>query len=447
MSSLATIKQLIATLEEQLQQRPNDSSVKARLNQLYAERTDAEKAVIAATTPFWRAVSEMLEQKKLVKKMKIKRYEPEAEYVPPPPEDCEEEHDHETPERPEGYANPQNRGMFHNIKLEKLALRNPDAALNTAAHYDFESGFGDVRYVRKGSVVKLRLVRLLCDGLGLPHSCFAKTWTFAEWEAVAAKLVKEQVWSDDIVRADGSDFARTYKTSSLIKLLRGVFAVRTRRTGKEHPRRESLTVADDVSAVLTAWSLSEVKVTLEKGSPRKQSVKAAAEAAGTELDFNKFQAETKKLFIAENRAEFLNPKRKGMLNQAGVSEIKRLFDAKKAELNLPADFKAGVTLPQEFSVALIPYLNLYEPLPEAAGGGGGGGAAAPEQPKVGLLWHALPEQKPFKREDEENAKKKGLGRAALLVTDLEAGAVAYDADGNKMDSAKLIASTTDAESE
>jgi hypothetical protein len=103
-----------------------------------------------------------------------------------------------------------------------------------------------------------------------------------------------------------------------------------------------------------------------------------------------------------------------------VSEIKRLFDAKKAELNLPADFKAGVTLPQEFSVALIPYLNLYEPLPEAAGGGGGGGgggAAAPEQPKVGLLWHALPEQKPFKREDEENAKKKGLGRAAAFTED------------------------------
>ena len=333
------------------------------------------------------------------------------------PDGCEEEHDHETPERPEGYANPQNRGMFHNIKLEKLAVRNPDAALNTAAHYDFTSGFGDVRYVRKGYVAKLRLVRLLCDDLGLPHSCFAKTWTFAEWEAVAAKLVKEQVWSDDIVSADGSDFARTYKTSSLIKLLRGVFAVRTRRTGKDHPRRESLTVADDVSAVLTAWSLSEVKATLEKGSPRKQSVKAAAEAAGTELDFNKFQAETKTLFIAENRAEFLNPKRKGMLNQAGVSEIKRLFDAKKAELNLPADFKAGVTLPQEFSVALIPYLNLYEPLPETAGGGGGGGAAAPEQPKVGLLWHALPEQKPFKKEDEEYAKKKGLGRAAAFNED------------------------------
>jgi hypothetical protein len=82
MSSLA-IKQLIATLEEQLQQRPNDSSVKARLDKLYAERTDAEKAVIAATTA--KMQQQELEQKKLDKKMKIKRYEPEAEYVPPPP--------------------------------------------------------------------------------------------------------------------------------------------------------------------------------------------------------------------------------------------------------------------------------------------------------------------------------------------------------------------------
>ena len=82
MSTLA-IKQLIATLEEQLQQRPNDSSVKAQLNQLYAERTDAEKAAIAATTA--KMQQQELEQKKRDKKVKVKRSNPEPLAVPPPP--------------------------------------------------------------------------------------------------------------------------------------------------------------------------------------------------------------------------------------------------------------------------------------------------------------------------------------------------------------------------
>jgi hypothetical protein len=79
------VKQLIATLEEQLQQRPNDSSVKARLNQLYAERTRHDKAVIAATTVLCMQLLEQKKLGKLDKKVKVKRSNPEPLAVPPPP--------------------------------------------------------------------------------------------------------------------------------------------------------------------------------------------------------------------------------------------------------------------------------------------------------------------------------------------------------------------------
>lgn len=82
MSTLA-IKQLIATLEEKLQNSPADASVKAQLKKVYAERDAQEKVVADAAAA--KAHQKELEQKKLDKKMKIKRYEPEAEYVPPPP--------------------------------------------------------------------------------------------------------------------------------------------------------------------------------------------------------------------------------------------------------------------------------------------------------------------------------------------------------------------------
>ena len=82
MSTLA-IKQLIATLEEKLQDSPNDSAIKAQLKKLYAERDAQQQAVIDAAAA--KMHQKELEQKKLDKKMKIKRYEPEAEYVPPPP--------------------------------------------------------------------------------------------------------------------------------------------------------------------------------------------------------------------------------------------------------------------------------------------------------------------------------------------------------------------------
>jgi hypothetical protein len=82
MSTLA-IKQLIATLEEKLQNSPTDASVKAQLKKVYAERDAQEKVVADAAAA--KAHQKELEQKKLDKKMKIKRYEPEAEYVPPPP--------------------------------------------------------------------------------------------------------------------------------------------------------------------------------------------------------------------------------------------------------------------------------------------------------------------------------------------------------------------------
>lgn len=82
MTTLA-IKQLIATLEEKLQNSPNDVSVKSQLKKLYAERDDQQKAVADAAAA--KMHQEELEQKKRDKKMKIKRYEPEAEYVPPPP--------------------------------------------------------------------------------------------------------------------------------------------------------------------------------------------------------------------------------------------------------------------------------------------------------------------------------------------------------------------------
>lgn len=82
MSTLA-IKQLIATLEEKLQNSPADNAIKAQLKKVYAERDAAEKAAIDAAAA--KAHQKELDQKKLDKKMKIKRYEPEAEYVPPPP--------------------------------------------------------------------------------------------------------------------------------------------------------------------------------------------------------------------------------------------------------------------------------------------------------------------------------------------------------------------------
>ncbi len=82
MSTLA-IKQLIATLEEKLQNSPTDASVKAQLKKVYAEHDAQEKVVADAAAA--KAHQKELEQKKLDKKMKIKRYEPEAEYVPPPP--------------------------------------------------------------------------------------------------------------------------------------------------------------------------------------------------------------------------------------------------------------------------------------------------------------------------------------------------------------------------
>jgi len=79
MSSLA-IKQMIATLEEQLQAGHN---VKSQLDNLYKQRDAEQKAVVDAALAVKHQAE--IEQKKLDKKMKIKRYEPEAEYVPPPP--------------------------------------------------------------------------------------------------------------------------------------------------------------------------------------------------------------------------------------------------------------------------------------------------------------------------------------------------------------------------
>ena len=79
MSSLA-IKQLIATLEEELQSSNGNSAIKARLDKLYAQRTADAKAVADAATAS--ALQKDLEQKKRDKKMKINRIVPEA---PAPP--------------------------------------------------------------------------------------------------------------------------------------------------------------------------------------------------------------------------------------------------------------------------------------------------------------------------------------------------------------------------
>ena len=76
MSSLA-IKQMIATLEEQLQ-AGND--VKSKLDNLYKQRDAEQKAVVDAALAAEHQAE--LEQKKRDKKMKIKRYEPEVPEAP-----------------------------------------------------------------------------------------------------------------------------------------------------------------------------------------------------------------------------------------------------------------------------------------------------------------------------------------------------------------------------
>jgi len=76
MSSLA-IKQMIATLEEQLQA---GLDVKSQLDNLYKQRDAEQKAVVDAALAAEHQAE--LEQKKLDKKMKVKRYEPEVPVAP-----------------------------------------------------------------------------------------------------------------------------------------------------------------------------------------------------------------------------------------------------------------------------------------------------------------------------------------------------------------------------
>ena len=76
MSSLA-IKQMIATLEEQLQ-AGND--VKSQLDNLYKQRDAEQKVVVDAALAAEHQAE--LEQKKRDKKMKIVRYEPEVPEAP-----------------------------------------------------------------------------------------------------------------------------------------------------------------------------------------------------------------------------------------------------------------------------------------------------------------------------------------------------------------------------
>ena len=76
MSSLA-IKQMIATLEEQLQAGHN---VKSQLDNLYKQRDAEQKAVVDAALAVKHQAE--IDQKKLDKKMKIKRYEPEVPVAP-----------------------------------------------------------------------------------------------------------------------------------------------------------------------------------------------------------------------------------------------------------------------------------------------------------------------------------------------------------------------------
>ena len=76
MSSLA-IKQMIATLEEQLQA---GLDVKSKLDTLYKQRDAEQKALVDAALAAEHQAE--LEQKKLDKKMKVKRYEPEVPVAP-----------------------------------------------------------------------------------------------------------------------------------------------------------------------------------------------------------------------------------------------------------------------------------------------------------------------------------------------------------------------------
>jgi hypothetical protein len=76
MSSLA-IKQMIATLEEQLQAGHN---VKSQLDNLYKQRDAEQKAVVDAALAVKHQAE--IDQKKLDKKMKVKRYEPEVPVAP-----------------------------------------------------------------------------------------------------------------------------------------------------------------------------------------------------------------------------------------------------------------------------------------------------------------------------------------------------------------------------
>jgi hypothetical protein len=304
--------------------------------------------------------------------------------LPPCPTDCPENHLHRKSTEPKGFLHSGNLEKFSNISLEKLARRNLDAALATAATDDFRYGFGDLRYARKGRSAKHYLILELTKILGLSHSCLGKSWSFEEWKKIHVELSKVQTWPETMVRSDETKFSKDHKTSSFLALLSVVFMLRDRKDGEVQPHRDEIHSFKDVSRVLDAWCLSELKSTM--ASPGKTSVRAASEAAGNKLDWNEFQKKFKEDAIAEKKSDWLTLNKKGLqsLNEEGTLMMKQRYQEAKDALNLPADFKANKTLEQKFSVQLIPYLDVYEPV-----------GPDDEEPRTGLLWFALPERTPY----------------------------------------------------
>ena len=318
------------------------------------------------------------------------------------PNDCKEDHPHSNSDTPLGYLGIGNPSKFSNISLEKLAHRNLDSALATAAADDFRYGFGDLRYSRKGNTSKLFLILELLKVLGVPNTCSNGRWSFEDWKAVHAKLTVTQTWPDTIIKPDGSDYCRTYKTSSLLTLLTVVFMLRDRRSD-EHPHRDFIHSVTTISRVLDAWSLSGLTTKME--SPRKASVRAASEQAGQKLDWNEFQKDFKAEVLSSNETpQFLrtNKKNERVLSDEGNAEMKRRYQEIKDAL-LP-NFKSNVTLEQKFSVELVPYMSAYEPILT-----GPVLETEPEKVKTGLLYVALPERTPnlmaseFIEEEEEES--------------------------------------------
>ena len=319
----------------------------------------------------------------------------------PCPENCKEDHEHSKIDTPGGYLGIGNPSKFSNISLEKLAHRNLDSALATAAADDFRYGFGDLRYSRKGTTSKLFLILELLKVLGVPNTCTNGRWSFEDWKAVHAELTVTQTWPDTLIKPDDSDYCRTYKTSSLLTLLTVVFMLRDRRSD-EHPHRDLIHSVITISRVLDAWSLSGLTTKME--SPRKASVRAASEQAGQKLDWNEFQKDFKAEVLSSNETpQFLktNKKNERVLSDEGNAEMKRRYQEIKDVL-LP-NFKSNVTLEQRFSVELVPYMSAYEPVligPVLE--------TEPEKVKTGLLYVALPERTPnlmaseFIEEEEES---------------------------------------------